>query len=192
MTEENIMTLRALIDALQNMAAGLGENTLVDVDLEFSTDEPEIIGTIKTNTVFQDGKRLYRVVAVEPEKPVYRAHGERVVRERLESFAHTAGQILAGLDGHPFIWSEATRRACSYQARRMGATLITHSFAQELGLRIIEGQQPVGAGQFDWGRKRKPYGQLYILECQLERVPSAEPEPPAITGNNENQLEIKE
>ena len=188
MTEENTMTLSALIDALQNLAAGLGENTLVDVDLEFKTDEPEIVGTIKTNIAHQDGKRLYRVVAVEPEKPVYRYHGLATVRERLQNFAITAGQILAGLDGHPFVWSESARRAQTYMARRMGATLITRSFADDLGLRVIEGQQPVGAGQFDWGRKRKPYGQLYVMECQMERVPPGEPEQPAENSSNEEQL----
>lgn len=174
MTEENILTLRDLIVSLEALATALGENALVDVDIEFSTDEPEVVGQIKTLTPHQDGKRVYRVVAVEPEKPVYRYHGEQVVRERLESFAYTAGAILAGLDGHPFIWSEALRRRSGYMARRMGATLITRSFAQELGLQVIEGQQPVGAGQFDWGRKRKPYGQLYILECQLGKIPVGE------------------
>jgi hypothetical protein len=186
MTEENIMTLGALIASLQAMATGLGENTLVDVDLEFETDEPEIVGTIKTNTPYRDGKRLYQVHAVAPEQPVFRYHGERVVRERLENFALTAGHILAGLDGHPFVWSEGARRAQSYMARRMGATLITRSFADDLGLRVIEGQQPVGSGQFDWGRKRKPYGQLYVMECQMEPEP-VKREQPEVTGNNEQR-----
>lgn len=189
MTEENTMTLAALIATLQTMAAGLGENALVDVDIEFETDEPEIVGTIKTNTPHRDGKRLYQVRAVEPDKPVYRFHGLETVRERLQNFALTAGQIVAGLDGHPFTWSEGARLTLTRMARRMGVTLITRSFAQDLGLRIIEDQQPVGSGQFDWGRKRKPYGQLYVMECQTEPAP---PKQLAETDNNEQQLEIKE
>jgi hypothetical protein len=187
MTEENIMTLRALINSLEVVAAGLGDDITVDADLEFSIDDPEVMGKIKHVT---EGKRTFRLVAVEPDKPIFRGHGERIVRERLEDFIYTAQQIVAGLDGFPFTWSEEHRRRSSYKARRMGATLITPSFAQELGLRPIAGQQPVGAGQFDWGRKRKPYGQLYVMECQLERIPPKEQQ--EVTSNNDYQLEIKE
>lgn len=173
--DENIMTLRTLITALETMAMGLGEGTLVDVDIEFASDDFDVVGKI------QDALRpsTHKIVAIQPDKPVYIAHGERVVRERLQQFAYTAGAILSGMDGHPFVWTEEIRRWNSYKARRMGATLITRSFAQDLGLRVIDGQQPVGSGQFDWGRKRKPYGQLYVMECQMEKAPAGVSEGPA-------------
>jgi hypothetical protein len=174
LTEENIMTLRDLIASLEAMAAGLGDTTLVDVDIEFSTDEPEVLGKIKALDS-EEGRKVFRVAAVPPDKPVFRSHGERVVRERLQDYIYAAGHILAGLDGHPFIWQESERLYYARIARRMGITLITNSFAQDLGLCIMEGELSVGSGQFIWGKKRKPYGQLYIMECQAEKETTQKP-----------------
>lgn len=167
----NTMTLGELVRVVQSMASVMGEDALVDLDITFAVDdEPVVMGQIEAGL----GETLYAyaIRRRDAAKPVFRPHGSRIVTERLAGFVYVAQQLLAGLDGHPFQWTrDEERRFNAWKARRMGCTLITENYAKELGLQVIAGQQPVGEGRFEWGRRRKPMARLYIMECQMERIP---------------------
>lgn len=176
---EALMSLNELIQALTAMRDLLGENALVSVDLDFQTNEPDIIGTLRTG-IFGD---LFRVTKLENERPIFRMHGKRIVTERLHGFQRVSHQLLAGLDGDPFLWGDDEgRRFNAWKARRMGCTLITRNFAEDMDLIIKKGEEPVGRGLFKFGRTRQPVADLFIMECQAEPKPAV-----YVAGEVENE-----
>lgn len=185
--DDRLMTLGELVANLQLLADTIGPDSLVDVDIEIGVDPADdstVFGKLHAGL----GEQVYEIRRKERLNPLFRNHGPEIVTERLLEYVRAAQHIMAGLDGQPFNWTEHRRRALQWKARRMGVTLISPTYAGQLGLRPIDGQRPVGTAEWDFGtgRRRKiTTGSLYVMECQLEKIPSNERESDSVSTETE-------
>jgi hypothetical protein len=93
-------------------------------------------------------------------------------KKDLERFIAVATAIKDGLDGTPFSWRGVDAQYNLPVARAMQITLITKSRAAKLGFALKRNAQPVGKMYFSAPISK--YADVYVLQCQFNRVPESE------------------
>lgn len=92
------------------------------------------------------------------------AKSPKQCKDRIDTICTVLLQIQNGLEGKPFSWGDAQRRAFCKIAEGNGFKLVSLNWINQNGYKLKRGASPAGSAYF--GAPIKKEVDLYVLSCQ--------------------------